>query len=132
MLHAGQTSDPIQVTITREWNSAYRAATKDSSTPDEYGGRLVAPPLMLALLGRMSMAWIPVAAGAVHAKQSYLFHRAIVVGEELSVQATILAMFHKRGKDYIEVGVRATDSTGALVGEGTTTRVAPFRAEGSA
>ncbi|WP_114423625.1 MaoC family dehydratase [Nocardioides houyundeii] len=130
MLQPGQSGDPIQVTITPAWNAAYRAATKDVSTPEEHDGRVVAPPLMLALLGRMAMAWIPVAAGAVHAKQSYRFHRPLLVGEEITVQATILDLFSKRNKDYTQIGVRATFSTGLLLGEGTTTRIAPFRTEG--
>ena len=125
-LHVGQASNPVQITVTPEWALAYREATGYVTTPQHHDGHPVAPPMMMALLGRMSMTWIPVAPGAVHAKQSYRFHRPILIGEMLSVQSSIVHRFEKRGKSYLVIGVRATDSRGALVGEGETTRVAPF------
>lgn len=126
----GQSSGPMTMTISTEWNRAYRAATDDTVTPETADGMSIAPPMMIALIGRQSMSWIPVAPGAVHAKQSYSFARPLPVDTELTVESTILETFEKRGKNYVVIGVTVHDAAGQLIGRGSTTRINSFNPEG--
>ncbi len=63
----------------------------------------------------------------LHAEQSYAFVRPLLVGDRISVQATIVEAFAKEGKagvmDFMVIETRGTDSAGALVFSARSTTV---------
>lgn len=56
--------------------------------------------------------------GGIHAKQNIRFHRAIAVGETLSLQAKVVEKYVRKERPYVVSSFEARDRDGSLVSSG--------------
>jgi 3-hydroxybutyryl-CoA dehydratase len=61
--------------------------------------------------------------GGIHAKQAIRFHRPILVGETLSIQARVVDKYVRKERPYVVSEFEARGSDGALVSSGRITSI---------
>ncbi len=93
------------------------AAAKAAGHPD-----VVAPPTFTTIINLTAINTIvsDPALGLdysrmVHGDQSFTYHRPVVAGDELVVDATIEAISHRAGNDFITLRAEIRDPAGAPV-----------------
>jgi acyl dehydratase len=79
-----------------------------------YSG-VVAPPTIAALyvLKAYRTDWVP-PSGGVHLRQRFKFHRSIVAGDVLNIQARVVDNSVKKGKRFLVIESSAQNQDGAL------------------
>jgi acyl dehydratase len=95
-LPKGHEFPPTSFTLYPEWVDAYIAAVGDAAIRDA-GPGLVPPMAVAALSIRALIEASPLPPGTLHAGQELAFHRAVSVGEELSVAARIVSRGERAG-----------------------------------
>jgi acyl dehydratase len=95
-LPKGHEFPPTTFTLSPEWVNAYIDAVGDSAIK-AFGSDLVPPMAVAALAIRALIEASPLPPGSLHAGQELSFHRAINVGEQLSVGARILSRGERAG-----------------------------------
>lgn len=109
--------------VEEETVARFLAATGAAPLPPE-GGRPRQAPSMIAavyLIELLRARRTP--PGSIHARQTIRFHRAVHVGETLSIQGSILDKYTRKERPYIVLGFEARDRDGALVSSGTVTSI---------
>lgn len=94
-------------TLSAEWVNAYVDAVGDSAIKN-IGPDLVPPMAVAALAIRALIEASPLPPGTLHAGQELSFHRAINVGEELSVGAKIVSRGERAGWVLMSVDLEAS------------------------
>ena len=61
--------------------------------------------------------------GGIHAKQSIRFHRSLAVGEDLSLQATVVDKYVRKERPYVVSEFEARGKDGCLVSSGRITSI---------
>lgn len=61
--------------------------------------------------------------GGIHAKQAIRFHRAVRIGETLSIQAEVVEKYTRKERPYVVSDFRAHGGDGALVASGRITSI---------
>ena len=61
--------------------------------------------------------------GGIHAKQAIRFHRALSVGDRLSLQGRVVDKYVRKDKPYVVSDFEARDVKGALVSSGRITSI---------
>jgi hypothetical protein len=61
--------------------------------------------------------------GGIHAKQSIRFHRPLLVGETLGLQARIVEKYIRKERPYVVSKFEARDKNGELVASGVITSI---------
>ena len=61
--------------------------------------------------------------GGIHAKQSIRFHRSLAVGEDLSLQATVVDKYVRKERPYVVSEFEARGNDGCLVSSGRITSI---------
>ena len=89
-LPKGHEFPPTTFTLSTEWVDAYIDAVGDAAIRDA-GLGLVPPMAVAALSIRALIEASPLPPGTLHAGQELAFHRAVRIGEELTVAASIVA-----------------------------------------
>jgi acyl dehydratase len=102
----------------------FLAATKDESgLYNDTGGARRAPSMIASvylidlLMARRSPP------GGIHAKQAIRFHRPILVGETLGIQARVVDKYVRKERPYVVSEFEARGSDGGLVSSGRITSI---------
>lgn len=61
--------------------------------------------------------------GGIHAKQAVRFHRALAVGETLTVQARVVEKYVRKGRPYVVSDFEALGADGHLAASGRVTSI---------
>ena len=61
--------------------------------------------------------------GGIHAKQAVRFHRAVSVGDMLSIQARVVEKYERKERPYVVSDFEARGDDGALVASGRITSI---------
>jgi acyl dehydratase len=95
-LPKGHEFPPTTFTLSPEWVDAYIDAVGDAAIRDA-GTGLVPPMAVAALSIRALIEASPLPPGTLHAGQELAFHRAVRIGEELTVAARIVSRGERAG-----------------------------------
>ncbi len=124
-LPRGHEFPPTTFTLSPEWVVAYIDAVGDAAIWDA-GSALVPPMAVAALSIRAMIEASPLPPGTLHAGQELAFHRAVSIGEELTVAASIASRGERVGWVLMSVDL-AVSAAGAQVMTGRATVTFPVR-----
>lgn len=110
--------------VTDEVIARYRAATLDDVELPGDGGN-TAPLMLAAVFTRAATNSIPGPRGRVLVKQSFHYHRPVVSGDQLTVDAYVEDLYQKRGRNYAVVRTSTRNQHGELIVEGLSTTIWP-------
>jgi acyl dehydratase len=123
-IEIGHTFSPLVFPIDEELIAKYADTVedreplhRDASCAESLGySGVVAPPTIAALyvLKAYRTDWAP-ASGGVHLRQRFRFHRPIVAGDLLNVQARVVDKSVKNGKRFLVIESIAQNQDGARV-----------------
>jgi len=113
-LPKGYEFPPTTFTLSCEWVDAYIDAVGDTAikslNPD------LVPPMAVAALGiRALIEASPLPPGTLHAGQELSFHRAINIGEELSVRAKVVSRGERAGWVLMSVDLEVSAGGGRVM-----------------
>lgn len=115
---------PLTFAVSAEKVDAFLAATgNDGALYKEQGSKRRAPSMIASvylidlLMARRSPP------GGIHAKQAIRFHRALAVGETLSIQAKVVDKYVRKERPYVVSDFEARGTDGSLVSSGRVTSI---------
>jgi hypothetical protein len=108
-LPKGHEFPPTTFTLSPEWVDAYIDAVGDAAIRDA-GPGLVPPMAVAALSIRALIEASPLPPGTLHAGQELAFHRAVRIGEELTVAARIISRGERTGWVLMSVDLSVSSS----------------------
>ena len=119
-------SEPLWFSVDGEAVDAFLDATADAGDRYRSAGEAEPrrAPSMIAsvyLIDLLKARASP--PGGIHAKQSIRFHRAVNVGEELQMQASIVEKYVRKERNYAVSEFEARGSDGDLVASGVITSI---------
>jgi acyl dehydratase len=120
-LPRGHEFPPTSFTLWPKWVAAYIDAVGDAAIRDA-GPGLVPPMAVAALSIRALIEASPLPPGTLHAGQELAFHRAVRIGEELTVAARIVSRGERAG--WVLLSVDLSVSSGGepvMTGRATVT-----------
>jgi acyl dehydratase len=126
-LPRGHEFPPTSFTLAPEWVGAYIAAVGDAAI-GAAGPGLVPPMAIAALSIRALIEASPLPPGTLHAGQEIAFHRAVRVGERLTVTASIVSRGERAGWVLMSVDLEVS-SAGKVVMTGRATVTFPLGEE---
>jgi 3-hydroxybutyryl-CoA dehydratase len=116
--------EPLAFAVTQEVVDRFLVATGDrSGFYDSADGRRRAPSMIASvylielLMARRSPP------GGIHAKQAIRFHRPVMVGERLGLQARVVDKYVRKERPYVVAEFEARASDGGLVSSGRITSI---------
>jgi acyl dehydratase len=114
--------EPLTFDVNPSVVDGFLAATGNDS--GRYAGLRRRAPSMIAsaylidlLMARRSPP------GGIHAKQAIRFHRAIEVGEKLSIQGKVVEKYIRKERPYVVSSFEARGADGTLVSSGRITSI---------
>jgi hypothetical protein len=115
---------PLAFEVSAERVGAFLDATGNAGTLYRAGDRLASAPSMIAcvyLIDLLAARGSP--PGGIHAKQALRFHRAVRLGETLSIQARVTETYIRKDRPYVVAEFEARGSDGGLVSTGRVTSI---------
>lgn len=112
-------AEPLRFEVSGSRVDAFLAATgNDGARYGQHDARRRAPSMIAAvyLIDLLKARHSP--PGGIHAKQSIRFHRAVEVGETLTLQAKVAEKYIRKERRYVVSDFKACDGDGALVSSG--------------
>jgi hypothetical protein len=116
--------EPLAFVVDREVVDSFLAATGDQSgLYDGPDGARRAPSMIASvyLIELLKARRSP--PGGIHAKQAIRFHRPVMVGERLSIQARVVDKYVRKERPYMVAQFEARGSDGGLVSSGLITSI---------
>jgi len=116
--------EPLAFVVDREVVDSFLAATGDQSgLYDGPDGARRAPSMIASvyLIELLKARRSP--PGGIHAKQAIRFHRPVMVGERLSIQARVVDKYVRKERPYMVAQFEARGSDGGLVASGLITSI---------
>lgn len=116
-------AEPLVFDIEPEATREFLAATGDDSEDYGFGAGDRAPSMIASvylielLRARMSPP------GGIHAKQAIRFHRAVRIGDKLSLQARVTDTYVRKERPYVVSDFEARAADGELVSSGRITSI---------
>jgi hypothetical protein len=113
---------PLSFVVTPDVVRGFLAATGNDD--GKYSAEMARAPSMIAsvylidlLIARRSPP------GGIHAKQAIRFHRALEIGETLSIQGTVVEKYIRKERPYVVADFVARGADGSLVSSGRITSI---------
>ncbi|PCH84033.1 MAG: hypothetical protein COB26_07730 [Piscirickettsiaceae bacterium] len=117
---------PPSFDVTAERVDKYIASTNDT-TPElsnvNAQGKRMAPPMLAAVYVIEALRTRVGPPGGIHAKQQFKFHRPAMVGETLLTSATVLKVYERKGRNYVDMTTETKNQDGELITSGMITRI---------
>ena len=116
--------EPLAFEVSGERVGAFLAATGNAGAPYRDGDTIARAPSMIAcvyLIDLLAARGSP--PGGIHAKQALRFHRAVKLGETLSIQARVAEKYIRKDRPYVVADFEARGSDGGLVSTGRVTSI---------
>lgn len=115
--------EPLTFEVTPAVVGGFVAATGDEGSAYGTGAGDRAPSMLAAvyLIDLLRERGSP--PGGIHAKQAIRFHRALSVGDRLSLQGRVVDKYVRKDKPYVVSDFEARDVKGALVSSGRITSI---------
>lgn len=113
---------PLSFVVGPKVVRGFLAATGDNGK--QYGGDGGRAPSMIAsvyLVDLLTARQSP--PGGIHAKQAISFHRALEIGETLSIQGTVVEKYLRKERPYVVADFEARGADGSLVSSGRITSI---------
>jgi acyl dehydratase len=123
-LPKGHEFPPTMFTLSTEWVDVYVHAVGDAAIRDA-GPGLVPPMAVAALSVRAMLESAPLPPGTLHAGQELAFHRAVGIGEQLTVGARVVSRGERAGWVLLSVDFNVS-SAGEDVMSGRATVTFPM------
>jgi len=86
-------------------------------------GDNIAPPMLAAVYVIDALRTRVGPPGGIHAKQTFKFHRPAKIGETLYTSATVLRLYQKKERNYVEMTTETLNQHGDLITSGLITRI---------
>ncbi|MDX2426483.1 MAG: MaoC family dehydratase, partial [Cycloclasticus sp.] len=96
--------------------------TKQLKVKDNEGDS-VSPPMLAAVYVIDALRTRVGPPGGIHAKQTFKFHRPAKIGETLFTSATVLRLYQKKERNYVEMTTETLNQHGDLITTGLITRI---------
>jgi hypothetical protein len=96
--------------------------TKQLKVKDNEGDS-IAPPMLAAVYVIDALRTRVGPPGGIHAKQTFKFHRPAKIGETLFTSATVLRLYQKKERNYVEMTTETLNQHGDLITTGLITRI---------
>ena len=96
--------------------------TKQLNVKDNEGDN-IAPPMLAAVYVIDALRTRVGPPGGIHAKQTFKFHRPAKIGETLYTSATVLRLYQKKERNYVEMTTETLNQHGDLITSGLITRI---------
>ena len=115
---------PLAFAVTGQAVDDFLAATENNAPHyRESGGARRAPSMIAAvyLIELLKARGSP--PGGIHARQSLRFHRALQVGETLSLQARVTEKYVRKDRPYVVSDFEALGAAGDIVASGRVTSI---------
>ncbi len=113
-LPRGHEFPPATFTLSSDWVDAYIAAVGDTAIRD-LATDLVPPMAVAALAVRCLLEASPLPPGSLHAGQELAFHRAVKVGEQLTVTAAIVSRGERAGWVLMSLDLAVSAAAGPVM-----------------
>ena len=116
--------EPLAFVVDHDVVEGFLAATGDrSGLYDGPDGARRAPSMIASvyLIELLKARRSP--PGGIHAKQAVRFHRPVMVGERLSIQARVVDKYVRKERPYMVAQFEARGSDGGLVSSGLITSI---------
>jgi len=114
--------DPLRFRVAADVVEGFVAATGNDDS--HYAGASHRAPSMIAsvyLVDLLASRRSP--PGGIHAKQAIRFHRAVMVDEILSIQATVVEKYVRKDRPYVVSDFEVRGDDGILVASGRITSI---------
>lgn len=119
--------NPVPVyKVTQEAVDKYILATNDSTLELQQtgpGNTRIAPPMLAAVYVIEALRTRVGPPGGIHAKQQFKFYRPATIGETLSTSATVIKLYQKKGRNYVDMSTDTKNEKGELITSGMITRI---------
>jgi acyl dehydratase len=119
-------SPPVRFEVNQHVVDRYINATNDTTVElqkvDAQGDR-IAPPMLAAVYVIDALRTRVGPPGGIHAKQRFKLHRPAKIGETLYTSATVLKLYERKGRIYVEMTTETKNQTGELITSGLITRI---------
>ena len=117
---------PPSFDVTEVLVDKYIAATNDA-TPElnevNAAGKRIAPPMLAAVYVIDALRTRVGPPGGIHAKQQFKFHRPAMIGETLFTSASVLKLYERKGRNYVDMTTQTKNQQGELITSGMITRI---------
>ena len=117
-------AEPLAFVVDHDVAKRFLAATGDrTGLYDGDGGTCRAPSMIASvyLIELLKARRSP--PGGIHAKQAIRFHRPVMVGETLSIQAHVVDKYVRKERPYVVSEFEARGGDGSLVSSGRITSI---------